>query len=756
MLLPLDPDPFFNFLEHSVAQYCKGKECEHCPLLTKDGVVECAVCGGTGTGLDGVYAITDISDLDKYVITGPDDEDADADVDAQQALALTVGTPSAYYGIGGEPNVDNLRAFSPTNDKSVEELQRDFDTKRELVSREIGRRMIEGWMLLDMSCPVCVMPLMSNGGPKAICVLCGQTDLELEKLEDPEGELPPPVGADVEKAPEVVEEVAKEVEEVAEVKENATVEEEVAAVEKEVEVPEVEEPIKETIVPDLKVPPSPKADPPSSGELLSSRSVDPPEEGNRVLPVVERQTDGSAAVLVKLPADATADEKQSFDEIVVAAGRASPAPVAPHDEELMTTTPNEEEPQVAAAEDSIGEGSEAEEATRDVTFTSSTIKETLGDVKSAEEPEETAAMAEEAIPEPILDELVAANAAETNAPAEPEDADTMLDDILSAREECEVALAQATCPPAEDTLAQLRDLAEDADVVEAKEEPRHKDKREVIVSTSADVDVEKPTHETMSVALANGTAVIATDEDENIDEMSHITGSTRGQESVSSQKPRRPKPEVSPQATIKPNTEATQSFGGVDPPAKETTMTTSKSIGSVEVREARRTNRLGPSPEGSKRSLPPRPRSRQGPPIPGGGKTQPRSASSSTTTTTTMSGSKRLPPRPEDGTAGSVSSSRGRPPMSPKRGMQHVHHQPVYHGFRDDVSVMSDGAQSRAESVASDALDAILSRIEECKASLVSPGAAGAQDIAKQVEMAGLIEKLASAAVAVRKLEEMA
>ena len=78
------------------------------------------------------------------------------------------------------------------------------------------------------------------------------------------------------------------------------------------------------------------------------------------------------------------------------------------------------------------------------------------------------------------------------------------------------------------------------------------------------------------------------------------------------------------------------------------------------------------------------------------------------------------------------------------------------HGFRDDVWVMTDGSQSRAESVASDALDAIHSRIEECKASLVSRDADGAHDIAKQVEMAGLIEKLASAAVAVRKLEEMA
>ena len=77
------------------------------------------------------------------------------------------------------------------------------------------------------------------------------------------------------------------------------------------------------------------------------------------------------------------------------------------------------------------------------------------------------------------------------------------------------------------------------------------------------------------------------------------------------------------------------------------------------------------------------------------------------------------------------------------------------HGHvRDDVSLMSDGGQSRAESVASEALDAILTRIEDCKVQLATgPESLNANDIAKQVEVAGLIEKLASAAVAVKKLE---
>jgi uncharacterized Zn finger protein (UPF0148 family) len=57
---------------------------------------------------------------------------------------------------------------------TVKELQDDFETKRNMVSKEIGKRMIEGWTLLDASCPHCVMPLMMDTeGTGEICVLCG-------------------------------------------------------------------------------------------------------------------------------------------------------------------------------------------------------------------------------------------------------------------------------------------------------------------------------------------------------------------------------------------------------------------------------------------------------------------------------------------------------------------------------------------------------------------------------------------------------
>jgi len=70
----------------------------------------------------------------------------------------------------------------------------------------------------------------------------------------------------------------------------------------------------------------------------------------------------------------------------------------------------------------------------------------------------------------------------------------------------------------------------------------------------------------------------------------------------------------------------------------------------------------------------------------------------------------------------------------------------------DDYSTMSD--ISKCESVAFDALGSIMLRIEEAKTQLEENTKVG-KDIESQVELAKLIEKLASAAVAVRKLEDM-
>ena len=67
--------------------------------------------------------------------------------------------------------------------------------------------------------------------------------------------------------------------------------------------------------------------------------------------------------------------------------------------------------------------------------------------------------------------------------------------------------------------------------------------------------------------------------------------------------------------------------------------------------------------------------------------------------------------------------------------------------MRDNI----DDASGRAGSLSSQTLDSILSRIEDCKEKLMDPNI----DAEAQAETANLIEKLAQAAVAVRKLEEL-
>jgi uncharacterized Zn finger protein (UPF0148 family) len=58
--------------------------------------------------------------------------------------------------------------------RPVRELEEDFDAKRSVVSKEIGKRLLKGWTLLDMACPYCVMPLMTDKvAVNEICVLCG-------------------------------------------------------------------------------------------------------------------------------------------------------------------------------------------------------------------------------------------------------------------------------------------------------------------------------------------------------------------------------------------------------------------------------------------------------------------------------------------------------------------------------------------------------------------------------------------------------
>jgi uncharacterized Zn finger protein (UPF0148 family) len=141
-----------------LAEFCRGTECENSPLITKNGPKECVVCGGCGDGNDGAYIVSTSVDEDDSVPT-------DAEL---QRLRSTGIHPDEISASGYDMPV------SPTANQTFEEIQRDFETKRNMVSKEIGKRMIAGWTLLDSSCPQCVMPLMMDTeGTSDICVLCG-------------------------------------------------------------------------------------------------------------------------------------------------------------------------------------------------------------------------------------------------------------------------------------------------------------------------------------------------------------------------------------------------------------------------------------------------------------------------------------------------------------------------------------------------------------------------------------------------------
>jgi hypothetical protein len=143
-----------------LSEFCQGVECHSSPLITKDAKKECCVCGGCGDGTDGAYIA--VEDYDVV----PTDEQL-------QAMRESGVMPDGDGG-GYEITRSTPRPISPTAGHTFEQIQQDFETKRNMVSREIGKRMVEAWTLLDTSCPHCVMPLMMDPfGNTDVCVLCG-------------------------------------------------------------------------------------------------------------------------------------------------------------------------------------------------------------------------------------------------------------------------------------------------------------------------------------------------------------------------------------------------------------------------------------------------------------------------------------------------------------------------------------------------------------------------------------------------------
>lgn len=70
--------------------------------------------------------------------------------------------------------------LSPVFQKKV--TKSNFQAKRDYATKEIGRKIAEGWVLLDLSCPECVMPLLNDGkGGPEICVLCPSKNVQAQE-----------------------------------------------------------------------------------------------------------------------------------------------------------------------------------------------------------------------------------------------------------------------------------------------------------------------------------------------------------------------------------------------------------------------------------------------------------------------------------------------------------------------------------------------------------------------------------------------
>jgi len=166
-----------------LSQCCQGPQCQGSSLLKKGNDIECVVCGGTGSGDDGLYAELNyvasfVSDTEmRSIVSAATEEPSTKQPLAKRLISklknAVVTKPKKKTIISGGPLSRGIPA-SQSVTRSVQELQDDFESKRNLVSKEIGKRMTRGWVLLDLACPYCIMPLMTDKhGVDEICVLCG-------------------------------------------------------------------------------------------------------------------------------------------------------------------------------------------------------------------------------------------------------------------------------------------------------------------------------------------------------------------------------------------------------------------------------------------------------------------------------------------------------------------------------------------------------------------------------------------------------
>lgn len=157
-----------------LSQKCEGVECNHFPLVVKGNEKRCVVCGGAGSGEDGIYRYSFSSHI-------------------SMSESKAAGQASESRGTGGhfvsstldrtiqstecEPEVVHTGPVAcsslSTRSAQLSTLKLTSESMREAARNKIGRRLFEGWTLLDKACPICVMPLMIDLSQIERCMICG-------------------------------------------------------------------------------------------------------------------------------------------------------------------------------------------------------------------------------------------------------------------------------------------------------------------------------------------------------------------------------------------------------------------------------------------------------------------------------------------------------------------------------------------------------------------------------------------------------
>jgi len=120
-----------------IPKYCLGRMCNFTPLISKGNRIQCVVCEGSGNGKDGFY------------------EEVSSDALLDETMSF----------------VARRKNFSIPSRSTNNVLT--GNERRNAASREVGRRIMDGWLLLDRPCDECQMPLMSEAfGAPEVCIFC--------------------------------------------------------------------------------------------------------------------------------------------------------------------------------------------------------------------------------------------------------------------------------------------------------------------------------------------------------------------------------------------------------------------------------------------------------------------------------------------------------------------------------------------------------------------------------------------------------